>query len=246
MVRNSGSDSLFVNGSAFGRDLDWLIDTGCSVTLMSTKVYYDIPASMRPKLSPYDRLLTQASGTPLQVLGTAPMTIKIGKQKLKHAIVIANCIDSGILGLDFLSEHGGQIDLKSSTIKISGREVPIHRERQQSCARIAISETVTIRAGHRMIVEAKAPRQIPSGNWLVEPLPKALAHDTLAVAKSLSGGGSDTVLMEVMNPSEADVVLYKGTQAATIETVEFLPDLRPISQTDEEASEKVCKGDAGI
>ena len=244
-MRSSGSDSLFVTGSAFGRDLDWLIDTGCSVTLLSTRVYYDIPASKRPKLSPYNSLLTQAGGTPLSVLGTAPMTVKVGKQKLKHAIIVADCVDCGILGLDFLSEHGGQIDLKSSTVKIRGADVPIHRQRQQSCARIAVAETVTVKAGHRMIVEAKAPRQMPSGNWLVEPLPKAIANDTLAVAKTLSGGGSDSVLIEVMNPSETDVTLYKGTQAATIELVEFLPDLRPITQTDGKTSvpsRKIMKG----
>ena len=241
LVRSSGSDSLFVSGSAFGRNMDWLIDTGCSVTLLSTKVYYDIPAHERPKLSPYDRLLTQASGAPLQVLGTAPMTVKIGKQKLKHSIVVADCLDSGILGLDFLSEHGGQIDLKSSTIKIRGTDVSIHWQKHQSCARVAVAETVTVKAGHRMIVEAKAPRQMPSGNWLVEPLPRALANDTLAVAKTLSSGGSDTVLIEVMNPSGSDVVLYKDTQAATIEAVEFLPDLRPISPTDEKTSDKSAR-----
>ena len=240
-MRSSGSDSLFVTGSAFGRDLDWLIDTGCSVTLLSTEVYYSIPASKRPKLSPYNRLLTQAGGTPLDVLGAAQMTVKIGNQKLKHAIIIADCVDCGILGLDFLSEHGGQIDLKSSTIKIRGTDVPIHWQRQQSCARIAVAETVTVKAGHRMIVEAKAPRQMPSGNWLVEPLPKALANDTLAVAKTLCSGGSDSVLIEVMNPSAMDVTLYKGTQAATLESVEFLPDLCPISQVNEETSAKVMK-----
>ena len=83
-----------------------------------------------------------------------------------------------------------------------------------------------------MIVEAKAPRKIPSGNWLIEPLPKPLAKDTLAVAKTLCGGGSDSIMMEVMNPSESDVTLYKNTQAATIESVEFLPEVEPISQKD--------------
>ena len=128
-MRSSGSDSLFVPGSAYGQGLDWLIDTGCSVTLISTGVYYDIPDHERPKLSPYEIELTQAGGTPLQVSGMAQMTVKVGKQRLKHPVIVADCLDSGILGLDFLSEHGGQIDLKSGTVKIRGVNIPLYRQR---------------------------------------------------------------------------------------------------------------------
>ena len=238
MVRNSGNDSLFLPGSALGRDIDWLVDTGCSVTVISTRVFKEIPSHQRPKLRPYTRTLNQAGGDPLQVLGMADMTIKIGKQKLKHTIVIADCVDSGILGLDFLVEHGGQIDLKSGSVKLCGTSVPLNWQKQQTCCRVAVAETVLVKAGHRMIVETKAPHNLPSGDWLVEPIAKPLANDTLAVAKSLTTGGSESILIEVMNPTESDVVLYKDTQAATVEPVELFPEIRPISQGGEKPSGK--------
>ena len=124
-MRDSGNDSLFVPGSACGKDLEWLIDTGCSVTLMSTKVYQGISANQRPKLRSYTGLLSQASGTPMKVLGTAQMTIRVGKQRLRHSIIVADCINQGILGLDFLAEHEGNIDLKSKTIKLGKNEIPL-------------------------------------------------------------------------------------------------------------------------
>ena len=89
LVSTSRSDSLFFSGSAYGKDIDWLVDTGCSVTLILTGVYYDFPKQQRPKLSNYDRVLTQASGTLMQVLGKVSMTVKVGKQRLKHTVVIA-------------------------------------------------------------------------------------------------------------------------------------------------------------
>ena len=87
-----------------------------------------------------------------------------------------------------------------------------------------------------MIVEGKTPRKLPSGNWLVEPLARPIANDTLAIAKSLSKGGSESILLEVMNPTESDVVLYKGTQTATVESVDLFPGVRPISQIDVKTS----------
>ena len=226
-------------GSAHGRDIDWLIDTGCSVTLMATRVYERIPDHEKPRLSPYTKVLTQAGGTPLEVLGMADMAVKVGQQRLRHTVIIADCVDSGILGLDFMIKHGGQIDLKSSTMKISNVTIPLVWQNQQTCGRVAVAETVLVKAGHRMIVEARSPRCLPSGDWLLEPLAKPLANDTLAVAKTLSKGGSDSLLMEVMNPTESDVVLYKDTHAATVAPVDLFPEVRSISQRDVETSRRV-------
>ena len=53
-------------------------------------------------------------------------------------------------------------------------EVPTYRQKQLSCVRVAVTETVTIQAGYRMIVETGAKGQIPEGTWLVELLSKSL------------------------------------------------------------------------
>ena len=241
LVRSSNSDSLFLPGAVFGQKLDWLVDTGCNVTLLSTGAYYRIPEHQRPRLTPYSRVLTQAGGTPLYALGTVEMTVVVGKQRLKQAVVVADCIDSGILGLDFLSEHGGQIDLKTGFVRIGGVEIPFHKQKLAHIARVSAADTVTVKAGTRMILEAKAPQVVPKGTWLVEPLPRAVASDTLAVAKVLSSGGSDSLLLEVMNPSSFDATLYQGTHLATVEAVEVLPELRPISQTGTDTPVKINK-----
>ena len=230
MVRSSCADSLFLPGSVYGQPVDWLVDTGCNETLLSTGTYYQIPEHQRPKLMPYYRILTQAGGEPLPALGTAEITVTIGKQRLKQVVVIAECIDSGILGLNFLTEHGGQIDLNTGMVRIAGVETPFHKQKLARIARIAASETVTVKAGTRMILGAKAPHKIPNGDWLIEPLPRAVASDTLAVAKVLSKGGSESLLLEVMNPTDSDSVLYKGTHLATVEPVDIITHMNPISQ----------------
>ena len=159
----------------------------------------------------------------MRVLGQAQMTVKIGKQKIKHSVVVAECINARILGLDLLGYHDGNINLRAKILRLKGVEIPLIWKRGTGCARIAVAETVTVRAGHRTIVETKSERVLATGDWLVEPLPKALAQDNLAVAKTLANGGSDTVLVEVMNPTDQDVLLYKGTNVATTEKVELLP-----------------------
>ena len=49
------------------------------------------------------------------------------------------------------------------------------------------------------------------------------------VAKSLVKGEWNTIPIEVMNPSSQVVILYHGTQAATIQPVSLVGDVQPMS-----------------
>ena len=47
--------------------MEWLIDTGCNVTIMSQKVYARILIQEQLKLSPCEIILIQANGESLKV-----------------------------------------------------------------------------------------------------------------------------------------------------------------------------------
>ena len=82
---------MCVAGSIYGRGMEWLVDTGCDVALLSSKVYYEIPSHLKPKLSQSDIELVQADGTPLETLGRAPMTFCVGTLRYHFEVVVGNC-----------------------------------------------------------------------------------------------------------------------------------------------------------
>ena len=153
--------------------------------------------------------------------------IKIEKQKFHFKVVVADCESDGLLGLEFLEKYGDCINLKSSTLTFDGRALLTHSKDKNVCYRVAVKETVTVPAGHRMIINASPQGRTSEWTWLVEPLSKVL-KETLAVAKSLVNGEWDTIRIEVMNPSSQDVILYHGMHVAKIQPVSLGDDMQPI------------------
>ena len=212
-----------MKGAIQGQPVDWLVDTGCDPTIISKRIYREIPPWERPQLRAQNVELIQADGTPLPIEGVATMTVKLGDFSFQHEVIVASLESEGLLGLGILMDHGGRIDLQSNTLVMCGKTIRAHQEGSLSCNRIAVAETVLVPAGHRMVITAKASEQLPAGQWLVEPLPTPLKN-TLAIAKSLVEGGRQVVPIEVMNPGSEDIVLHKGTHAGVIDSVSLMEE----------------------
>ena len=105
VIRTIHGTGLYVRGQAETCDLDWLVDTGCSITILSDKLYFSIPSEDRPELSPHDKELVSADGTPLTILGEGIFNITVGQRTVPHTTVVAAISNDGLLGMDFLKTH---------------------------------------------------------------------------------------------------------------------------------------------
>ena len=70
---------FFTDGYLEEVPVHWLIDTGCSVTILSIKKYLEIPEDKRPELYEYDGVLVSADDSPLNVYGQTTCNIKFGE-----------------------------------------------------------------------------------------------------------------------------------------------------------------------
>ena len=98
---------MYVSGSLYGQEMDWLVDTGCDVTLLPSKIYFGILPHRRPELLPCDQDLAQADGTPLVLAGMARMTFYLCGQKFNHTVIVGDCgtAGEGLRGVDLRSER---------------------------------------------------------------------------------------------------------------------------------------------
>ena len=120
MTRRIQDTDMCVEGTVEGVKIGWLVDTGSSITILSLREYGKIPRSRRPALEPCTRKLYQADRGPMRAEGQATVTIGVGRFSVRHTVVIVDCSDEGILGVDVLTRGGARIDLAASIVSLEG------------------------------------------------------------------------------------------------------------------------------
>ena len=160
--------------------------------------------------------------TPFQ--GKTELELGIGKQKLKHTVLIADIENEGILGMDFLKAYQCDLVLTRQIMKINGEEILCFansRNVQPTCCRVAVLEPTEILPESEMIVSGYTKGIIDkSGTGLIEAYPDFSNSKGLLVAKALVCPTTGTVPVRIANPFAQSYKLYKNTIVATYEPIE--------------------------
>ena len=77
--------SAFLQVQINGKETELLVDTGAAVTVISSELFYNIPAEKRPELKlPTECVKLQtANNEQIAIQGIAPINIVIGQQEFK-------------------------------------------------------------------------------------------------------------------------------------------------------------------
>ena len=117
---------IYVDGKVEDVKLKFTADTGATVTILSERVFKQIPSDKRPQLNG-SSMLKDVSGYPVTEHGAANVRLELGPFKLTQTIVVADIEDDALLGDDVMIEHpDGPADLILSqrTIVLGGYEIP--------------------------------------------------------------------------------------------------------------------------
>ena len=91
----------FLTGWAEGVEVDFLIDTGCQVTILATSVFERMCVSdprVRSRLRPCGRRLVSADSSSLTVRGELDMTVVFPGLICDMILVVASIGSDGLLG----------------------------------------------------------------------------------------------------------------------------------------------------
>ena len=118
-----------MNGTVEGIKVLFTVDTGVSITIVSTKVFDTIPTVQRPKLQlTRHRPLINADGRPIEYKGQALFTFQFGEVTLSKVAVVASIEDDVLIGADILlKDPSGPADLIMSEGRMifHGMSVPM-------------------------------------------------------------------------------------------------------------------------
>ena len=219
---------MYVPGKVFDVELDWLVDTGCSTSLLSVGFFKKLTKKWPIQLQDDGEELRSADGGSLTVWGRTDVTLSVGGEEYCHSVIVADLTNEGILGMDFLKMYGGTLDFKRNRLSLDGMEVPVQSLLDSKrCYRVVLKEEVVVPAGSRVVLDGKVKAGVlPVGPWMVEPLKKPLGKEMLLVGRCLVTGGTSRVAVEVCNPSSEEVILHKETHAAMVHPVSVRGELQ--------------------
>ena len=159
---------FYSEGKAEDVTVKWLIDTGCTITILSKAKFDEITEGNRPTLNEYKKVLVTATDSPVQVFGQTTFNIKLGGQWVRHQVLVADVTNEGLIGLDFLMNNSVTLDFASRRVTCLGEnlEAQCNRNLDRIC-RVTVAETVMIPAGTRKIIRGRTakPWQKEPGWW---------------------------------------------------------------------------------
>ena len=141
------SDSLYVYCSIADRSTLMLVDTGASVTAVSSNFVSTFTVSPKLEPSPISSIQT-VSGEHIPVLGQINLPLTIGANAYPfETLVIDNLTYPVVLGRNFLMHFGSVIDLQDNTLTLTGtNSVPLHSSSPPLPDKQREQEPVTVHA----------------------------------------------------------------------------------------------------
>ena len=203
---------MFLIGFAENTPCEWLIDTGCTTTLLSTRIFEKMTPDERPELQEYTGTLLSADGSTIKTLGLIELNIKLGLQDFRQRCIVCDITNDGLIGLDFLKNHNVGINFGKQKVVCKNENLPVKcRVGQTKTCRVYLAENTVIPASSRTIVQAKSSQPLATGDWISEPLNHSPGNEPVLVAKTLFKGCGTNLPIEILNPTDSNVYLYKNT-----------------------------------
>jgi hypothetical protein len=205
---------LYVNVIIQGEKTKVLVDTGATVTLVSTRLYNKLSETVRPNLHTVKQTIMSANGTPLSVRGKSEFNFTIDKKTYHNDAVVTYIKVDGILGLDFLKTNNCTIDMSNDVLSINGKDIRMSIEGSLGCFRVTDVDTVSIPPRSEVIIQEKVcvpdGINLPKVDSIVEPNCKETINKSTLTAREMVHP-RETVPVRLMNVSEEAKVLHTGT-----------------------------------
>ncbi len=152
----NSNDGLFVLLQIGGNDVNCLVDTGATLSILHPSRYEAIPYEIRPKLEYINNDIRMADGGLVKLQGRATFTIVIDGEVIRTRMVIADVEVPAVMGYDFLHRYNCQIDIVQQLLTINGLRIQCMLESSlPSVFRITVAQNIVIPRASEMIVPAK-------------------------------------------------------------------------------------------
>lgn len=209
-------DGVYLVGTVNGVETLFCVDTGASSSLVSFKVFDQIPDKDKPSLRPTHKY-RMADGQTLPTRGRATFTVRLGDLTLERDWAVAGITDDVLLGADTLqNDSSGSADLLLSEQRmvLRGTSIPllIHQVPKLDVRTARAADHHIIPPMSEMLVDVYVDNQSESDEDLCVLVESAPQVNGFAVAASLANVRDNTTIkVRVMNPYPEPVSLKQDS-----------------------------------
>jgi len=116
--------SYFLPGKILGKAATFLLDTGCTTSMLSRRLFDILGARERASLEPYERAHgTVADGSCIPFYGVISLPGRVRDQAIHETFIVSQLKEDAILGMPFLEKHQCRMDFRKSVVVMTGREL---------------------------------------------------------------------------------------------------------------------------
>ena len=207
---------VYVKGSVNNIPVWMTVDTGASKTIVSTRVFGKIRDDQKPNMQQRECIpLEQADGNPLNIEGTAALTLQLGTHMFANReTVVADIQDDVLLGMDM----GQTTDVITSkgVVKIDDREIPCTHIKSSRVYKVTSADTYHIQGNTEQEIEVyieSCPRETGTPTeLLIEPSNNFTERYAMMMARSLVDvSTSVTGKVRLMNPFDQEAVIRQDS-----------------------------------
>lgn len=216
-IKHANDDGLFLEAALYGKQVDILLDTGATISVLSSRVYLELPERKRPDLGRDCGQLRLADGKIIMPMGIAVFPLEVSGRMVGCRMLVADIEVPAVIGYDFMRQNSCIMDVGKGTVTLNGVQAKCYLESQKlkSVFRLSLLENVMIPACSEMIIPTKIVGDIPVGHQaIVDEGSTKLAKVGVLVGKSLFDPSSEVIPVRVANVTNLPQRIYKRTVTA--------------------------------
>ena len=204
----------FLTGWALDVEIEFMIDTGCQVTILSTTVFQRMCVAkpeVHSTLQICRRRLVSADSSPLMVQGQLELDIVFPGLCCKMLFVFANIGSDGLLGTEALQSYlPHQLDLRTGQLWANGWSMlQLHQQRLIPDMDGLLATSVVIPPDSEIVAKFSVSGTRPHGCILVEPARQLIEEYGILVGHTLVDVSSGSGSILIVN-TNAEVVVLRG------------------------------------
>ena len=194
-----------------------LIDTGSCKSVVSEQLIKELGVKIN-KGSKLSNFLTTADGSPMKVLGTAMLNVRISNLSVPYEFLVVSRIQQDmIMGLDFLKYTRAQINCSDNTVTFYDDMIATDLLRHQRCI-ARLSNPTILPPRSETIVKLKVNNTRFNSCYLLEPLPMQQKQKFLTARAIVKSRGKFT-FARILNLTNDEIFMHRNHKIASLEQI---------------------------
>ena len=216
----SWENGIFIQGHVEGTPINFLIDTGATVTVLSFAAFERIPSSRRPALQRTNTKVSGVGGSSLDIAGMAEMTLVFEGVPIIHKVIVIDIQMDAILGQDIMLSHHCRLDLSKLTLGLKGKTLSCWTpgETALSCRVLVKEETVLPPWSEKILPVTVTNAGYLATNGIIQPSPEVITEQEILLIPGVVSTHGESVQVRVINFGDYEVTLHPKQNLGTCES----------------------------